>query len=135
MPIQFFGTVSFNITDPSSFTFGNGVFGTFTATSLITRAPNPPGFINFVYDGLWTPGTQGGLTGGPFPSSLNITFVQAAGPGSPITSNASFSVEEAETVIPEPSSFVLTVTGLAAGVLIYRRRRQNVQTGPASTVI
>ncbi|MBV9398642.1 MAG: hypothetical protein JO062_11730 [Bryobacterales bacterium] len=81
MPIQFFGTVSFNITDPSSLTFGNGVFGAFDATALTVVAPNPPAIINFVYDGLWTPGTQGGLTGGPLPSSINITFVQGQPPG------------------------------------------------------
>jgi len=133
MPVQTFGQVSFNIADPSGFTFGNGVFGAFDATS-VTTSPPVPNVASFSFDGLWAPGTQGGLTGGPFPSSINVLLIQPGGPGSPIISNATFSVEEAETVIPEPSSFVLSLTGLAAGVLIYRRRRRNVQTGPAVTV-
>ncbi|MBV8843754.1 MAG: hypothetical protein JO307_13175 [Bryobacterales bacterium] len=83
MPIQSFGPVSFNITDPSSFTFGNGVFGTFAATSLTSVGMIPPIFLGLTYDGLWTPGTQGGLTGGPFPSSLHINFDQGGGPDRP----------------------------------------------------
>ncbi|MBV8843559.1 MAG: hypothetical protein JO307_12190 [Bryobacterales bacterium] len=130
MPIQMFGTVSFNITDPSSFTFGNGVFGTFTATSLTGDTGFPPVIRVLSYDGLWTPGTQGGLTGGPFPSFLGVSFLQIGGPGSDITvTGATFTA-----LAPEPSSFVLSLTGLAAGVLIYRRARRNVQTGPTVTV-
>ncbi|MBV8844438.1 MAG: hypothetical protein JO307_16645 [Bryobacterales bacterium] len=51
------------------------------------------------------------------------------------TASGNFQIEEPGTVIHEPSSFMLSLTGLAAGVLIYRRRRENVQTGPGGTVI
>lgn len=121
MPSQSFGSVSFNTTIPTSLTFGNAVFGTFTSNS-ITVEPSFQGFLNLVVLGLWTPGTQGGLTVGPFEAQLDISFVQT-----PINSGFIFATgifATSGSVIPEPPSIVLGLTGLAAGVVVYQLRRR-----------
>src|SRR5215469_8778835 len=45
MPPQFFGSFSFDITNPASITFGNSVFGTFMATALIGYNNGLLGFV------------------------------------------------------------------------------------------
>ena len=121
MPTQFFPSFSFNITNPTSLIFGNSVFGTFASTA-ITVVENVPGFLNISVLGNWTPGTFGGVTGGPFGSILAFTFTQDPAHRGPISAAATFSILPA--VIPEPPSIVMGLTGLAAGVLIYRLRRR-----------
>ena len=122
MPMQSFGNVPFNITIPTSLTFGNSVFGTFASTSIINEGGGP-GFADFLVVGQWTPGSYGGLMGqGPFTADLSIALTQSpAGTGS-ISASGSF-VETPSSTIPEPSSIVLALMGLAAGIGSYRLRR------------
>lgn len=122
MPSQFLGPVSFNISSPTSLTFGNSVFGTFTSTS-IQVALNNAGFLNLDVTGTWTPGTFGGVSGGPFQALLGLTFTQDT-PGGIISDSASFAVFAQATEVPEPSTLALGVTGLIAGLLMYRLRRR-----------
>src|SRR5215467_3491900 len=93
MPSQFFGPVSFSLTSPTSFIFGNSLFGTFRSTS-ISVAKNVPGFLNLDIFGHWTPGTFGGLTGhGPFVAEVGLSFVQIpTGTGGVISDNSVLSV-------------------------------------------
>lgn len=120
MPTQFFPSFTFNITSPTSLAFGNSVFGTFASTA-ITVVTNTPGFLNLSVTGEWTPGTFGGVTGGPFASSLTFTFTQTPSHSGAIGASAVF-----ETIVPEPPSVVMGLTGLAIGGVIYgfRRRRR-----------
>jgi len=121
MPTQLFGPVSLNITIPTGLAFGNSVFGAFTSSS------NTPVFIgfntaSFLEDGLWTPGTFpgfSGLTGGPFTTKLLLSFTQVGGPGTAVSFSGSFSASKT----PEPSSIVMVLTGLIAGVVMFRLRR------------
>jgi hypothetical protein len=121
MPTQLFPAFSFNLTNPTSLIFGNSVFGTFASTA-ITVVTSLPGFLNISVLGNWTPGTFGGVTGGPFGSTLTFTFTQDPVHRGPISAAATFSILPA--VIPEPPSIVMGLTGLAAGVLIYQLRRR-----------
>jgi len=118
MPLQFFSSLSFNITNPSSLTFGNSFFGTFASTA-ITVVTNTPGFLNISAMGEWTPGTFGGLSGGPFASTLTFVFTQNPSHNGAIGDSAVF-----QTVIPEPPSVVMGLTGLAMGGVIYLLRRR-----------
>jgi hypothetical protein len=121
MGFQNFGNVSFNTSIPNSLTFGNAVFGTFTSTSITAFRSNP-NFLSLAIMGLWTPGTQGGVTGGPFKSLLDISFSQVGGPGTIFSASASFATTN--TVIPEPSGIMLGLTGLIPGVATWLRRRR-----------
>ena len=118
MPVQSFASFSFNITNPTSLTFGNSIFGTFTSTT-ITVVTNTPGFLNLSVMGEWTPGTFGGVTGGPFASTLSFVFTQNPSHSGAIGDSAVF-----QTVIPEPPTMVMGLTGLALGGMIYRLRRR-----------
>ena len=120
MPTQSFPSFSFNITNPTSLTFGNSVFGTF-ASIAITVVTNTPGFLNISVMGGWTPGTFGGVIGGPFASTLTFTFTQNPSHSGAIGASAVFAA-----AIPEPPTVVMGLTGLAVGGMIYglRRRRR-----------
>ena len=125
MPRQFFASFTFNINNPTSLTFGNSVFGTFASTA-ITVVTNIPGFLNISVLGMWTPGTFGGVTGGPFPATLTFTFTQDPAHRGAIGASATFA-----TPVPEASSMVMGLTGLtglAAGVVIYRLRQRRRTT-------
>ena len=126
MPTQFFPSFTFNVTIPNSLTFGNSAFGTFSSTA-ITVVTNVPGFLNISALGLWTPGTFFGSLTGPLLSSLTFTFTQDPAHTGAIGASATFATTS--TVIPEPPSIVMGLTGLAAGVGIYllrQRRRANL---------
>jgi hypothetical protein len=120
-PLTSFGPVSFDTTVGTSFTFGNSVFGTFTSTS-ITRSPTASGFADISVVGLWTPGTLGGVTGGPFLADLRIAFTQTPPNTGIIGDNATFSTPP--SFVPEPASLVFGLTGLVPGVLYQLRRRR-----------
>lgn len=121
MTTQLLGSVSFNSTSPTSLDFGNSVFGKFASTS-ITPEPSSPGFVNIVVLGEWTPGTYGDVAGGPFTSLLKISLTQTPALSGSISASASFATPAPSTV-PEPSSFVLVLSGLVAGVVMYGFRR------------
>jgi hypothetical protein len=119
---QFFGPLSFNINSPTSFIFGNSLFGTFRSSS-ITVAVNTPGFLNLDISGAWTPGTFSGLVGqGPFVSQFGLTFVQVPAGVGVISNSATLSVSS--TVIPEPSTYLMGLTGIASAGVLYRLRRR-----------
>ena len=118
MPNQIFGSVSFDTTMPGSLMFGNGVFGHFTSTSF-TETFMPRAVIIFAL-GEWTPGTQGGVTGGPFMSDVTIAFTQTA--GGAISDSATFATPPPSSV-PEPATLGLMALGLAVGLAGRRRRR------------
>jgi hypothetical protein len=59
MPTQtFISNIPFSLTSPTSLSFGNAVFGSFTSTSIV-EATNIPGSIAIYALGNWTPGTYG----------------------------------------------------------------------------
>ena len=121
MSSQSFGSVSFNTTIPTSLTFGNSVFGTFKSTSITVTA-NTPGILGIFVLGEWTPGTQGGVTGGPFMARLDLSFTQTPFFNGGISASATLATPP--RLIPEPPGIVLGLTGLAAGVLVYLNRRR-----------
>ncbi len=128
MPTQIFGPVSFNSTSGTSLMFGTagGSFGMF-ASSSITEISNVAGAVAFYVLGNWTPGSFGGVTGGPFPSSLTISFTQTpAGASGTISNSATFSVPPSG-VIPELSTWAMMGIGFAAlGFAGYRSSRRSV---------
>jgi hypothetical protein len=117
MATQDIGQVSFDSTSGSSLDFGNSVFGTFSSTS-ITEVTNVPGVVGFYVLGNYTPGTQGGNSG---LASFTLSFTQTA-PGSSISNSGTFSIPPA--AVPEPSSVVMGLTGIAACglVCVWQRR-------------
>jgi len=124
MPRQFFNPFTFNITDPTSLAFGNGIFGHYASTS-ITEIEIRPTAVAFDVVGEWTPGSFfHGVGHGPFEAAYTISFTQTVSHGI-ISSSSSFATPT--TVIPEPPSFVLVLTGLAAAVVIYGFRRSRRQ--------
>lgn len=119
LPAQEFGSVSFNATIPTSFTFGNGVFGHFASTS-ITEIANTPGVVAFFISGNWTPGTFSGfehLAGGPFPATIDISFDQTPAHIGSVSTSFTFA-----TTTPEPGTLGLLGTGLIGLAGMVRRQ-------------
>jgi hypothetical protein len=127
MPVQTFGNITVNTNNPSSLTFNSPMFGTFTGTS-ITVALNVPMFLTLDVMGNWTPGTFGGVTGGPFASELALSFTQIPAGAGIIGVTGDFSTPPPGTVVPEPSAIFMVLPGLAAGFVSYRisRRRRGL---------
>jgi len=122
LPIESFGSVSFNTTNPTSFAFGNSVFGDFASTS-IQQLTNVPGAVAFLISGDWTPGTFSGfqhLTRGPFPAMVTVTFNQTPAHTGSISS--SFTLAASTSPIPEPGSLGLLGTGLTGLAVLARRK-------------
>ncbi len=107
-------------TVPSTFTFGNATFGTFTATGLNfdTSGVN---FRNIELVGTF----QGGTLFGPgmdgiSNAKLDISLNQVGGPNTAI--GATFTL--VTTAIPEPASVVMMGLGLVGTLGLARVRRK-----------
>jgi len=122
---QDFGAVSFSTLTPTSFSFSNSVFGTFTSTS-ISEAVNTPGVVAFYILGNYTAGTVDPGTG-TNPASFTLSFTQTPAFTGGISDSGTFAVPPAPPPgVPEPATLVMGLTGIAGGGLFYllRRRRR-----------
>ena len=118
-PATAFPSFTFNSTMNTSLAFGDPLFGHFTSTS-ITEVSNVPSVIGFDAKGDWMPGSFfPSLMGHTLDAVFSISFTQIPAHSGDIADSSSFS-----TVVPEPPSIVLVLTGLAAGLGIYRLRRR-----------
>jgi hypothetical protein len=96
------------------------IFGPFNSTS-ITEVTDTPGLLVFSAQGFYTPATNNpqNLT---YLASMDITFTQDSS-GGPITVSGDLSTSL--QAVPEPSSFMVVLTSLVIGGMVYgfRRRR------------
>ena len=115
LPIQDFGTVVFKRGNPTSLTISDAVFGTFrSVSSKITQ--NSPGFLNILDEGEFTPGTfENGVKncGSGCDAELRISFTQTPPMEGQISFSGTMDITQPITVVPEPSSATLFVSGLA----------------------
>ena len=121
LPVQSFGSVTFNTLSRSSFVFKDGAFGSFTSTSIDpTMTGNS---ITFFMVGNWTPGTfERGVKAGSFPTDLTISFTQTPGGNGTISDSATLATPAAQASVPEPGPLALLLAGL--GGLWWLRRRK-----------
>lgn len=122
LPLQSFGTVSFDTTITTSLHISSTEFGTFVSQNM-TPISEIPGFFNLLVTGTWTPGTfNSHLTGGPFPANFRISFTQS--PAS--TGEISFSGTMGTSIptVPEPGTWLLFLTGV--GMILAGAKLRNV---------
>lgn len=124
MALQSFGAITFNVNSPGSLVFKDGAFGSFTSTFIdptetVTHAGTT---IAFFMVGNWMPGTQGRVSGGPFPSDLTISFTQTPGADGVISDSATFATPAVQASVPEPATLGLLALGLG-GIWLMRRRK------------
>ena len=112
-----FGAVTFSADQPTSLSFSNADFGSFTSTS-ITQIENATGTRSFRALGQFTGGLIGGLTD-PSPAEAEFTMGFTQSPAG--TGAISFSATLAIQPVPEPSTLVLGLFG-AVGLLTATRR-------------
>ncbi|WP_147262960.1 hypothetical protein [Roseiarcus fermentans] len=105
------GPVAFNTSVADSLSFTNPEFGSFTS-SKFTETINVPGAIAIFVLGEWTPGSFGGVTGGPYASGFTITLNQNPAHTGAISDSATFSVPPSG-VIPELSTWAMMGLGFA----------------------
>lgn len=126
MPLQSFGEITFNIAKRNSFDFKDGTFGEFRSTFIDPTVTGTS--ITFFMVGNWTPGTQGKVAGGSFPSDLTISFTQTPAGNGVLSDSATFSTPSAVgTSVPAPEDFFAVNTLLGAGlagVYYFTRRRK-----------
>lgn len=124
LPMQFFGTVTFNLADPLSLQFGTTEFGTFASKSIRQLSNDPiVGSRSFLVEGLFAKGTYGEpLAKNPVEANFTLSLNQNAGTGAPISVNATLEIPTIQPV-PEPSSLVLATAGLGTAALVWLRRR------------
>src|SRR5208283_4238851 len=123
MPNQDLGKITFSTSSGTSMTFGDSAFGTFHSTS-ITEASNAVsatgGAVAFYVLGDWTPGSQGGTTGGPYQAEFTFSLTQPRR-----TEVRSPSREPSRRLpfrSPRPGRCcLLALSGSASSVLCFRR--------------
>jgi hypothetical protein len=117
---QIFGPVAFSTSVGSSFSFGNGTFGSFLSTSIVEQT-NTPGERSFIVYGNYTAGTfNPTLTPNPAPASITLSFTQSPAGSGVISDSATLAIPP----VPEPSTAMLACVGLAGGLAIEQGRRQ-----------
>jgi hypothetical protein len=116
-----FGPVSFNITSGTSLSFSNPTFGSF-ASSSITEDVSGPGFRTFLVLGNYTSGSffVTPLSPNPAPASFRIAFTQSPVGTGAISDSATLAIPP----VPEPSTMMLAVVGIAGGLVVHQSNRQ-----------
>ncbi len=125
MPSQILGSASLTIGVPGSVTFGDGVFGSFTSTS-ITQASNVPGTVSFYVLGNYTLGTFfGANTGTTESASFTVSFTQTPPGTGAISDSGTFA--DPPTLpppsVPEPATMGIFGSALVGLGFIGRRRK------------
>jgi len=116
---QFFGSVTFSTSSPTSFHLNNPTFGTFDST-LIQLASQAAGTIQYNIFGTFNSGAFDGGTTVNQPASYTLTLTQTpAGTGS-ISDTGIFSIPP--VAVPEPGSLALLGMGVGAAWVQFRRR-------------
>ena len=123
LPVQSFGSITFDRLVPNSLVFTDGPFGTFRSTLIDPIEAGSS--ITFFVVGNWTPGSfEKGFTGA-FPSDLTISFTQTPRTDGTLSDSATFSTP-AQVSVPAPTDW-LGVNALLAmgvgGVWWFTRRR------------
>jgi hypothetical protein len=124
LPHQDFGSVTFSTLTPTSFSFSNSVFGTFTSTSII-EAVNSPGIVAFNILGNYTAGSIDPGSG-TNPASFTLSFTQTPIDTGSISDSGTFSINTVSPpTVPEPATLVMGLTSfVGAGLLFHLVRRQ-----------
>jgi len=119
--VNLFGSVSFDINNPTSFSFSNPTFGSFNSTVIDLYSQ---GVNSITYDilGSYNSGTFDGGTIVDVPASFLITFSQVGGPGKNIADSATFSIPPVAPA-PEPTTLAMSAVGGLMGLVAYRRRK------------
>lgn len=111
------------VPSPTLFSFGNPVFGYFTATSTIDDSTNLTGKSRSIeFLGTFTAGTGWAMYGksGISAADLVISFTQVAGPGTPVSGSFTMTT----SAIPEPTSVAMLGLGLSGIISLRRFRRK-----------
>jgi hypothetical protein len=114
--------VTFTVGSGTSLSFSNPLFGSF-ASSSITEDASGPGFRTFLFLGKYTPGTffsESPLIPNPADASFRIAFTQSPVGTGAISDSATLAIPP----VPEPSTIMLAVVGIAGGLVVHQSNRQ-----------
>ena len=115
---QIFGSVSLDVTSPTSLSFGTGIFGYFNSSS-ISVVSQSSSTVEIYALGNYIAGSYFSLSGLE-PASFDLTFNQDPSGSGPISASGVFSTPPAP--VPEPATMTLVALG-GAGLLLFRRRK------------
>lgn len=114
--------VTFTVGSGTSLSFSSPVFGSF-ASSSITEDASGPGFRTFTFVGSYSPGSffaGNPLIPDPAPASFRIAFTQTPIGSGAISNSATLAIPP----VPEPSTMMLAVVGIAGGLVVHQGNRQ-----------
>lgn len=125
LPEQSFSPITFSVSDPLSFKFGNAEFGSFASKTIMELSNDPAvGARSFSIQGWFTKGTFGGaLVPNPALTDFTISFSQNSGTGAAISVNATLSFAPNQPV-PEPTTLTMLAIALATAARGWVRRRR-----------